>query len=161
MSKSKSTPKKEMISAGGDPLVGNLATPVNASALTLWYINNLPAYRAGLTPWRRGLEVGMAHGYWMLGPFLLLGPFRDTAMAGVAGLLSTIALVAISTLALSCYAATNPAPPVTTLTVPVAPDAFTSAGGWNGFANGFLVGGMGGATFAFGILFVLALLGLA
>jgi photosystem I subunit XI len=159
MQKTKSSPKV-IVSAGGDPWVGNLATPVNASALTLWYINNLPAYRTGLTPWRRGLEVGMAHGYWLLGPFLLLGPFRGTMIAGIVGLSSTIALVAIATLCLSFYAATEPAPPVSTLTVPTAPDAFTSPDGWNGFANGFLIGGIGGAVFAFGVLVVLSLLGL-
>jgi photosystem I subunit XI len=159
MPKTKSSPK-EMVSAGGDPLVGNLATPINSSALTLWYINNLPAYRPGLTPWRRGLEVGMAHGYWMYGPFLLLGPFRDTSAAGVAALVATISLVAIATLALSAYSATEPAPPITTVTVPTAPDAFTSAKGWNGFASGFLAGGIGGAAFAFAVLFVLALVGL-
>ncbi len=156
MQKSKSR-SKEMVSAGGDPLVGNLATPVNASGLTLWYLSNLPAYRPGLTAWRRGLEIGMAHGYWLLGPFLLLGPFRGTAIAGVAGLLSTIAMVAIATLCLSFYAAADPVPPVAT--VPAAPDAFTSALGWNSFANGFLVGGMGGAAFAFGLLFIFSLLG--
>jgi photosystem I subunit XI len=153
-------PSTSVISAGLDPWVGNLATPINASALTLWYVNNLPAYRPGLTPWRRGLEVGMAHGYWLLGPFLLLGPFRGTAIAGIVGLMATICLIAIATLCLSFYAATEPDAPIATLTTSTVPDAFASASGWNSFANGFLIGGIGGATFAFGVLVILSLLGL-
>ncbi len=153
-------PLTAAISTGRDPWVGNLATPINASALTLWYINNLPAYRPGLTPWRRGLEVGMAHGYWLLGPFLLLGPFRGTAIADIFGLIATICLIAIATLCLSCYASTAPDAPIATLTTPTVPDAFASPNGWNSFANGFLIGGVGGSTFAFGLLVILGLLGL-
>lgn len=48
---------------------GNLATPINSSPLVKAFINNLPAYRRGLSPIRRGLEVGLAHGYWLVGPF--------------------------------------------------------------------------------------------
>ncbi|MEM1241810.1 MAG: photosystem I reaction center subunit XI, partial [Cyanobacteria bacterium P01_H01_bin.26] len=37
-------------SATGTPEVGNVATPINSSAVARTYINNLPAYRAGLSP---------------------------------------------------------------------------------------------------------------
>jgi hypothetical protein len=49
-----------------DPTVGNLATPVNSSYFTKAFINALPAYRPSLSPNRRGLEVGMAHGFFLL-----------------------------------------------------------------------------------------------
>ena len=138
---------------GRDPQNSNLETPINASGLTKWYINNLPAYRQGITPLRRGLEAGMAHGYWLIGPFAKLGPLRDTDVANLAGLLSTLSMVAISTAALSLYAASNPPKPVVTATTNYqAPDVFRSQEGWNTYASGFLVGGIGGAVFAYFVL---------
>ncbi|MEL6903060.1 MAG: photosystem I reaction center subunit XI, partial [Cyanobacteria bacterium J06606_4] len=72
---------------GGDPQIGNLETPLNSSGLTKAFIGNLPAYRPGLSAQRRGLEVGMAHGYLLYGPFALLGPLRDSDVPAVAGLI--------------------------------------------------------------------------
>ena len=53
----------DVIKPAGDPQIGNLETPINASALTKAFIGNLPAYRAGLSAQRRGLEIeiGRAH----------------------------------------------------------------------------------------------------
>ncbi|NER29259.1 MAG: photosystem I reaction center protein subunit XI, partial [Symploca sp. SIO1C4] len=62
----------DVVQPAGDPQIGNLATPVNSSGFTTAFINNLPAYRPGLSPFRRGLEVGMAHGYFLYGPLALL-----------------------------------------------------------------------------------------
>lgn len=93
---------------GRDPQQGNFETPINASGLSKWFINNLPAYRPGLTPFRRGLEAGMAHGYFLFGPFAKLGPLRNTANANLAGLLAAIGLIIISTAAISLYANSNP-----------------------------------------------------
>jgi Photosystem I reaction centre subunit XI len=47
----------------GDPFTGHLATPISASDFTKAFIGNLPAYRKGLSPLVRGLEIGLAHGY--------------------------------------------------------------------------------------------------
>lgn len=135
-----------------DPQRGNLETPINNSSLTKWFINNLPAYRQGITPLRRGLEVGMAHGYWLIGPFAKLGPLRDTDVANLAGLLSTLGLVTIMTASLSLYANSNPPQPHVTVTTPNPPDAFRSPEGWNTFTSGFLIGGIGGAVFAYFVL---------
>lgn len=143
---------QEVVHAAGDPLNGNLATPINSSPVVLAFINNLPAYRRGLTPLRRGLEVGMAHGYWLLGPFAKLGPLRDTDIANLAGLLSTIGLVVISTLTISLYAGSNPPAPTATITTPNPPSALDSSEGWNEYASGFLIGGIGGAAFAYFLL---------
>jgi hypothetical protein len=61
-----------------DPFVGHLATPITSSAVTRALLQNLPAYRFGLTPLLRGLEIGLAHGYFLIGPFVNLGPLRDS-----------------------------------------------------------------------------------
>ncbi len=132
-----------------DPQIGNLETPINSSALTKWFIGNLPAYRPGITTFRRGLEIGMAHGYWIFGPFAKLGPLRNTVNANLAGLLSTIGLIVILTAALSLYANSNPPKPVASVTVPTPPEAFQSNEGWSNFGSAFLIGGIGGAITAY------------
>jgi photosystem I subunit 11 len=139
--------------AGRDPQNSNLETPINASGLSKWYINNLPAYRPGITDLRRGLEVGMAHGYWLIGPFAKLGPLRDTDVANTAGLLSTIGMVTISTAAMALYSASNPPQPVATVNTNYqVPSTFKSQEGWNTYTSGFLIGGIGGAVFAYFLL---------
>ena len=138
--------------AGRDPQDGNLETPVNSSPLVKWFIGNLPAYRPGLNPSRRGLEVGMAHGYLLFGPFALLGPLRNADNGILAGLLGSIGLVVILTACLSLYANSNPDKALASVTVPNPPmDAFNSRETWNNFASSFLIGGIGGAVFAFGL----------
>lgn len=138
-----------VFAAEGNPQLGNLETPINSSPLTKWFIRNLPAYRADITPFRRGLEVGMAHGYLLFGPFAKLGPLRNAPSAYLAGLLSTVGLVVILTACLSMYANSNPYKPVATVTVPNPPDAFNTTEGWNNFASAFLIGGIGGAVTAY------------
>jgi photosystem I subunit 11 len=136
--------------AQGNPQIGDLETPINSSPLVKWFINNLPAYRPGLTPSRRGLEVGMAHGYLLFGPFSVLGPLRDAANDNLAGLLGTIGLVVILTATLSLYANSNPAKALAGVTVEHPPiDAFNSKENWNNFASSFLIGGIGGAITAY------------
>ncbi|BAZ90304.1 photosystem I reaction centre subunit XI/PsaL [Raphidiopsis curvata NIES-932] len=147
-----SDPKNQQTvrAAGGNPQDGNLETPINSSPLVKWFIGNLPAYRPGLTPFRRGLEVGMAHGYLLFGPFDKLGPLRDSANANLAGLLGSVGLVIILTACLSLYANSNPAPALASVTVTKVPgDAFNSKESWNNFTSAFLIGGIGGAVVAF------------
>ncbi|WP_019504026.1 photosystem I reaction center subunit XI [Pleurocapsa sp. PCC 7319] len=142
----------DAITSGGDPQVGNLATPLNSSDFSTSLIRNLPAYREGLAPLRRGLEVGMAHGYLLYGPFLVLGPLRNTENADIAALLASIGLVAILTLCLSLYASAMGGKPSETLTAPKVPAAFASKEGWSEFGTGFFLGGTGGAFFAYFLL---------
>jgi photosystem I subunit XI len=130
-----------------DPQLGNLSTPVSDSAIVKAFIGNLPAYRAGLSPSRRGLEIGMAHGYFIYGPFALLGPLRNTELASLAGLLATIASVVLLTVGLSLYGQT-----VTKLqssSALEAPAELGSPAGWSEFSSSFLLGGAGGAAFAY------------
>jgi photosystem I subunit 11 len=133
----------------GNPQVGNFETPINSSAFTKTFINNLPAYRRGLSPFRRALEIGMAHGYWLIGPFAKLGPLRDTDVANLAGLLATVGLVVILTIGLSIYGGSYPPAPTVTVTTPNPPNALNTSEGWNEFAGGFLIGAIGGAGFAY------------
>ncbi len=132
-----------------NPEVSNLATPVNSSGIIQAFISNLPAYRAGLKPQRRGLEVGMAHGYFLLGPFTLLGPLRHTDQAYLAGLASTIGLVVILSACLAIYAAVNTAPPLPSVAAPKAPTDLNTSKGWSEFTSAFLIGGIGGAAVAY------------
>lgn len=144
----------DVVSAGGDPQVGNLATPINSSAFTKALIQNLPAYRRGLSPARRGLEIGMAHGYLLFGPFAKLGPLRNTDIANVAGVLGACGLVVILTICLSIYAGSRPDGPIPNLAAS-APEGLGTEEGWNEFSGSFLIGGIGGAVFAGALMWII------
>ncbi len=134
----------------GDPQIGNLETPLNSSGLSRAFLSNLPAYRQGLSAQRRGLEVGMAHGYLIYGPFALLGPLRDSDVPAIAGLLASVGLVLILTVCLSLYSGANVSPEVSRNTLPYKPpEGLSTDEGWSEFAGSFLVGGIGGAAFAY------------
>ena len=138
----------DAIKPAEDPQVGNLATPLNSSDFSKAFIRNLPAYRADLSGFRRGLEIGAAHGYFVFGPFYLLGPLRNTDVAQLAGLLSSVGLISIMTIALSLYASKMGGGPVSTVTTPNPPEELGTKKGWSELAGGFFVGGCGGAFFA-------------
>ncbi|PSP18172.1 MAG: chlorophyll a/b binding light-harvesting protein [Cyanobacteria bacterium QS_8_64_29] len=135
---------------------GNLATPVNGSDFALFFLKYLPIYRPGLSPLARGLEIGMAHGYFLLGPFARLGPMRDAEVANLVGLLSASGLIVILTVCLSIYgtAASSRTPelPEQRSPAPSVPAALQTSEGWSQFSGAFLVGGVGGATFAYLLL---------
>lgn len=62
----------------------------NSSDVTLNFLKYLPN-RLGITPLSRGLEIGMAHGYWLIGPFATLGSIgslRDANVGNLVGLLA-------------------------------------------------------------------------
>jgi len=56
----------------GDPFVGFFETPVTSAPLVAWYLSSLPAYRTAVNPLLRGVEIGLAHGYLLVGPFVLV-----------------------------------------------------------------------------------------
>lgn len=138
-----------------NPQIGNLETPVNSSDFSLWLVKNLPIYRSNLSPLFRGLEIGMAHGYLLFGPFALLGPQRNSTQANFIGLLSACGLILILTICLSIYSSVSfkkewRSEFKTYATAnPDLPDSLKTAGGWSQFAAAFLVGGMGGVFFAY------------
>jgi len=142
----------EVVIPAFDPQGSNLPTPINSSKIVRALFSSMPAYRAGLSPIRRGLEVGVVHGYWLLGPFFKFNPLRYSERGAEAALLSTIALVAISAGTIVMYGATNPPPQIITITVPDQKDVFNSFKGWSGYALGFLIGGVMGAVLAYEIV---------
>jgi photosystem I subunit XI len=145
-------PNRTQVVTSPSSEVSNLATPVNGSDIVKAFISNLPVYRNGLSAQRRGLEIGMAHGYLLIGPFTLLGPLRSSDQAHLAGLLGTVGLVVILTICLSLYASTNPPAPLASVTVPKPPSDLNDQKGWNEFTSGFLIGGVGGAAFGYLLL---------
>ncbi|MBJ7900711.1 MAG: photosystem I reaction center protein subunit XI [Cyanobacteria bacterium RI_101] len=129
-----------------DPFTGNLSTPISDSDFTRAFIGNLPAYRKGLSPILRGLEVGMAHGYFLMGPWTKLGPLRDSDNPALGGLIGALALILVATAALSSYGL------VSFQGESSDKDSLQSAEGWSQFSAGFFVGGMGGAFVAYFLL---------
>lgn len=88
----------------GDPFIGMLETPVTSSPLVASFLSNLPAYRTGVSPLLRGVEVGLAHGFLIVGPFIKLGPLRNVeGVAEIAGCINGAALVLLLTACLSIY----------------------------------------------------------
>ena len=137
----------------GDPFVGHLSTPVTASNLTKTYLSLLPAYKSGLSPLLRGINIGFVHGYFLLGPFVKLGPLRNSEVANFVGFVSTISLLIILTTCLLIYGF---------VTFSEAKDKVNTSGidfltskGWRQFTSGFIVGGFGGASIAYVLLKVI------
>merc|ERR1711959_553316 len=89
----------------GDPYIGMMETPVTSAPIVANFLSNLPAYRTGVAPVLRGVEIGLTHGFFIAGPFIKLGPLRDAAgnVPEVSGCLSGAALVLILTLGLTIY----------------------------------------------------------
>nr|YP_010986211.1 photosystem I reaction center subunit XI [Polyopes affinis]WOL37129.1 photosystem I reaction center subunit XI [Polyopes affinis] len=128
-----------------DPFVGNLSTPISTSTITKGLLSNLPVYRRGLSPLLRGLEIGMAHGYFLVGPFDKLGPLRNTDVALLSGFLSAVGLIIILTTCLSMYGNVS-------FDRANSKDLLQTTEGWGQFTAGFLVGAVGGAGFAYLLL---------
>ena len=126
-----------------DPFVGHLATPITSSSLTRALLKNLPAYRFGLTPFLRGLEIGLAHGYFLIGPFAKLGPLRNSDIGLLAGFLSTVGLILILTLGLTIYGAASFGQEKS------SGNELQTKKSWDQFKGGFFVGACGSAGFAF------------
>ena len=128
-----------------DPFVGHLSNPITTSVLTRLILKNLPAYRPGLSSILRGIEIGMAHGYFLIGPFTTLGPLRNSEIANFAGLLSTFGLIIILAMGLAMYGTVS-------FETSEEGSGIQNKPEWNKFTLGFVIGGFGGASFAFGLI---------
>ena len=128
-----------------DPSVGNLATPVTTSTVTKIYLGNLPLYRKGLSAFFRGLEIGMAHGYFLIGPFYILGPLRNSQNALLVGLFSALGLILILTLGLTIYG-------LASFQDDGKVEGLESSKGWRDFTSGFFIGAFGGDVVAYILL---------
>lgn len=140
----------------GDIFVGHLSTPITTSNLTRSYLSLLPAYKAGLSPLLRGINIGYVHGYFLLGPFVKLGPLRDSQVANFVGFVSTLSLIIILTTCLLIYG-------LVSFSDDKADEKseekelvnFLNSKGWSEFTSGFIVGGFGGGGIAYVLLKVI------
>jgi photosystem II CP43 chlorophyll apoprotein len=144
-----------------NPQTANQATVIASSDMTLKFLKYLPIYRPGVSPLGRGLEIGMAHGYWLVGPFVTLASFRslgNSNLGNLVGLIAAGSLIVILTIGFSIYGTTNferqleTVPPAMIATVPSVPQTVNTTEGWSQFTEGFLIGGIGGAIFAYLLL---------
>mmetsp|Transcript_12506 Transcript_12506/g.45607 ORF Transcript_12506/g.45607 Transcript_12506/m.45607 type:complete len:143 (-) Transcript_12506:249-677(-) len=131
-----------------------LETPVTSAPIVASFLAGLPAYRAGIPPLTRGVEVGLAHGFLLVGPFYKLGPLRDTDVALECGSLAAATLVIILTVCLTIYgiAQFQGETPETKRTLTgrvMAADSLQTADGWANFAAGFFVGAESGVLWAY------------
>ncbi len=133
-----------------------LETPVTSAPIVATYLSSLPAYRTGVAPLLRGVEIGLAHGLLVAGPFIKLGPLRSIpGVAEKAGCASAAGLVLILTACLASYGAVTfqggaPGLGVKTLSGRTIPrDPLQSADGWSSFTAGWLVGGLAGVAWAY------------
>jgi len=122
-------------------------TPVTNGAFATQFVDNLAFYREGLKPWQRGLEIGMAHGYFLIGPFVSLGPLRNTPEAATVGLLAGCALIGIVSVGGLLFGST------------IKPKLFDKEGdapaaGFQEMINWHALGGIGGAGFAHALITV-------
>jgi photosystem I subunit XI len=138
-----------------DPFVGHLSTPITTSLITKTFLGNLPIYRDNLSPLFRGLEVGMAHGYLLVGPFDKLGPLRNSEVALLSGFVSALGLIIILVLCLIIYGKVS-FEESTKFSLKTPNKDLLTKEGWSQFTSGFSVGAFGGAGFAYLLLLNIA-----
>merc|ERR550537_1890466 len=139
----------------GDPFIGMLETPVTSAPIVVNYLSNLPANRVGISPLQRGVEIGLAHGFFIPGPFIKLGPLRNVeGTAEVAGCLAAAGLVIILASCLSIYGAASfqrkEIVGIKTLSGrEIARDELQTSEGWDKFASGWVFGGLSGVAYCY------------
>ena len=131
---------------GKEPFAGDqVQTLLENGRWSKQFLSNLAFYREGLKPWQRGLEIGMAHGYFLIGPFTSLGPLRNTPEAATVGLLCGCAIVGIVSVGGLIFGST------------IKPTRFDKPGdkpaaGFIEMINWHAIGGLGGAGFAHALI---------
>lgn len=144
----KSSPSFDVVSPfEGDPFVGHLSTPITTSNLTKTYLSLLPIYKSGLSPLLRGINIGFIHGYFLLGPFVALGPLRNSQVSNFIGFVSAVSLIIILAACLVIYGVVS----FSSKKDNASSDLLTRKG-WNQFTSGFTIGGFGGASFSYFLL---------
>jgi len=139
---------KLVVPYSNDPFMGHLSTPITNSVLTRTILSNLSAYRP-LTALVRGLEIGLSHGYFLIGPFITLGPLRNSTIGNLAGFLATLGIILILSIALTIYG--NVSFKDNNILVNSKLE-FLNSRNWNIFTKGFIIGGFSGASFAYTLL---------
>jgi photosystem I subunit 11 len=124
-----------------DPFVGHLSTPITSSNLISTYLSTLSIYKKSSSSFLSGLNIGVIHGYFLLGPFFLLGPLRNSEYSIFLSFLSSIALITILSLALFIYKIAS----FTSINEKTL-KSFLSNSEWNQIIQGFYLGGFIGVT---------------
>lgn len=133
-----------------NPELGHLSTPISDSAFVRAFIGALPAYRKGMAPITRGLEIGLAHGYFLVGPEVVVGALRDfDAAPYLGGLVTAIALVLLGTAGMGAHGLVSLKP---TAESAAGTDPLKTSEGWSELTAGFFIGGMSGAYMAYFLL---------
>ena len=125
-----------------DPFGSFLSTPITTSGPTTFILSKLAIYRNSSLSTLTGLEIGMAHGYFLVGPFATLGPLRNTEIGNFTGFLATLTLIFILGLALIAYG----------LVSIKDEEKSKKERKWWKFSGGFIIGGFGGAGIAYQLL---------
>ncbi|MBE7383161.1 MAG: photosystem I reaction center protein subunit XI [Leptolyngbya sp. SIO1E4] len=134
----------------GSPELGHLSTPISDSAFVRTFIGALPAYRKGMAPISRGLEIGLAHGYFLVGPEIVVGALRDfDAAPYIGGLITAIAIVLLGTACMGAHGLVSLKPAAES---DAGTDPLQTSEGWSEMTTGFFLGGMGGAYMAYFLL---------
>merc|ERR1712032_670917 len=118
------------------------------------YLTKLPIYRQGSLPLTAGVEIGLAHGFFLPGPFVKLGPLRNDAGGSVlAGSIAAAAIIIILSVCLTIYgiASYSRPRPYSSLVLPAKsatePSTLFSSRGWDSFSSGWLLGGFSGVLY--------------
>merc|ERR1711976_855236 len=133
----------------GDPFIGMLETPITSAPIVTKYLSYLPCYRLSVSTNARGVEVGLAHG------FFKPGPLRNVeGSAEIAGCMSAAGLILILAVCLSMYGSTsfqrkNIVGVKTLSGRSIVPDELFSSNGWSEFTSGWVVGGLSGVMYCY------------
>jgi hypothetical protein len=131
---------------GKEPFAGDLVqTPVTDGRWSKQYLAAMAFYREGLKPWQGGIDIGMAHCYFLICPFVSLGPLRNTPEGATVGLLCGVAVIGIVSVGGLIFGTT------------MKPTRFDQEGdkpaaGFIEMINWHAIGGLGGAGFAHALL---------
>lgn len=126
-----------------DPFVGHLSTPITTSKIVRTYLNLLPLYNQELSPFLKGSLIGIFHGYFLFGPFALLGPLRNTEPKYFIGFLAALSLLIIINLFSALYGHVTFNNNITKNNV------FSTSKEWNKLISGFSLGGFAGVSLAY------------
>jgi len=141
----------------GDPFIGHLESPITSSPWIVWLVSNTPWYRRMVSPLQRGVEIGLAHGFWVCGPFIKCGPLKATPDAELGGCIAGAALMLIV-----CWGATmygevtyydwKPEHPLKMVSLSgkkLPQDPLFTSEGWHKMVAGVTAGSLSGALWCY------------
>jgi photosystem I subunit 11 len=122
-----------------DPFVGHLSTPITSSNIVNSYLLTLAIYQKKSSLFLAGINIGLVHGFFLMGPFVLFGPLRNTEYNIFFAFLSVISLVSILALAILIYKTVI----FQNKSLIIQNKSLTESD-WNKVLSGFCIGGLFG-----------------